>query len=384
MRKLRVGLMLVGLLAVTTPGMAQVPGSMDPLGLITSGAVLPYLGQGALDGAMSFLEVYAPVSGTSVHMFFFDVNCVRTGESAGVELTTNDVEIFRLDNTGPLQPTTGLVTIGSSSADGFSLEPLNNPIHARVLWVNTAQDFARVLEPIAISTIDNDRYDGTGTWSPLRTGATFFAPVETGGFHTTLYFVCPNTNIHGASSTSAFPNSRFPQIVPGFQLPGLPTPLRFLVFDDDEAPLRDVVGSCNCLTIKPVTDISSIYADASDPERVGTYTEVVGGTRSATPAVCDVDETENTLVVGQKNPGNVCQLVPTCVAGGSAICVTVPGSQQFRQITAGTVAGGPFSFTAYRAITAGGFDIFGRLSTANRCDLQPLSDATLCDATGGR
>jgi len=354
---------------------------MDPLGLITSGAVLPYLGAGTPDGAMSFLEVYAPVAATSVHMFFFDVSCVRTGESAGLDLTANDVAIFRLDNTGPLQPTTGLVTIGSQSADGFSLLPLESEIHARVLWVNAAQDFVRVLEPIAISTVDN--INGTGTWSPLRTGATFFAPVEIGGFHTTLYFICPNTNIHGGA-TSAFPTSRFPALIPAPQLAGLTTPLRFLVFDDEENPLRDVLGTCNCLTIKPITDISSVYADASNPERVGTYTEVVGGTRAATPAVCSISVVENTLVIGVKNPGNACALVPTCVAGGSAVCTTVPGSQQFQQITAGIVAGGPFSFTGYRAITAGGLDIFGRLSNGNRCDLQPGTDPTLCIATGGR
>jgi len=56
MRKLMVGLMMVvGLLAVTPPAMAQVPGSLDPVGLITSGAVLPFLGQGLNVGGMSFL-----------------------------------------------------------------------------------------------------------------------------------------------------------------------------------------------------------------------------------------------------------------------------------------------------------------------------------------
>jgi hypothetical protein len=379
MRTLRLGLMLVGLLAVATPGMAQMPiaGSMDPLGLITSGAVLPYLGQGTPDGAMSFLEVYAPISSASVHMFFFTADCLRTGDSANIDLTPNDVEVFRLDDTGPSQPTSGLVTLGKQSADGFSLDPflVPNVIQARVLWVNAAQDFARVLEPIAISTLDNERSGGGGTWSPLRTGATFFAPVETHAFHTTIYFVCPNTNIHGSSSSSAFPNSRFPQIVPAFAAPALvtSTPLRFLVYDDEENLLRDVAGFCNCLTIRPVSDISSVYADASHPDRVGTYTEVVGGTRGGTPAVCSISSVEQTLVVGQKNPGNVCDLVPTCVVGGSSVCTTNPGTQQFQQTTAPTAAGGPFSFTGYRAIQANGFDIFGRLSNGSKCDLQPGS-----------
>ena len=65
MRKLMVGLvMVVGLLAVTPlamPAMAQgslaAPGSLDPVGLITSGAVIPFLGQGLGIGGMSFLEL---------------------------------------------------------------------------------------------------------------------------------------------------------------------------------------------------------------------------------------------------------------------------------------------------------------------------------------
>lgn len=392
MRKLWVGLMMVGLLAVAAPGMAQTPGSLDPLGLITSGAVLPYLGAGTPDGAMSFLEIYAPVGPTSAHMFFFDVACVRTGESAQVDLTTNDVEIFRLDNTGATQPTSGLVTIGSASTDGFTLVPLSNAIHARVIWVNTAQDFARVLEPIALSTIDNDSRVGgtfgTGTWNPLRTGATFFAPVEAGGFHTTIYFVCPNTNIQNHVNPpprGAFSDLTFPVLVPAPQLAGQTTPLRVRVYDDEEVFLRDVTSSCNCLTIKPVTDISTVYADVSDSERIGTYTEVEGGTRTAIPGVCSQTVTELTIAIGTPNPGNFCNLVPTCIVGGPAICTTIPGNQQFQQTTAPTVAGGPFSFTGYRAITAGVFDIFGRLSNGNRCDLQGLTSGTnrtTCLGTG--
>ena len=70
MRKLMVGLvMVVGLLAVTPlamPAMAQLaaPGSLDPVGLITSGAVIPFLGQGLAGGGMSFLELLAPVTST--------------------------------------------------------------------------------------------------------------------------------------------------------------------------------------------------------------------------------------------------------------------------------------------------------------------------------
>ena len=118
MRKLMVGLvMVVGLLAVTPlamPAMAQIsisaPGSLDPVGLITSGAVIPFLGQGLQNGGMSFLELLAPVDFTEVHMFLFDSACVRGGPSINVPLTANDVALLRIDNIGGPAPTSGLIT----------------------------------------------------------------------------------------------------------------------------------------------------------------------------------------------------------------------------------------------------------------------------------
>ena len=74
MRKLIVGLVAVGLLAVAGPAKAQMA---DPLGLIASGAVIPYVGStgiavvnsatGALTstfenvGSLAILEVASPV-----------------------------------------------------------------------------------------------------------------------------------------------------------------------------------------------------------------------------------------------------------------------------------------------------------------------------------
>ena len=109
MRKLMVGLvMVVGLLAVSPPAKAQgslaAPGSLDPVGLITSGAVIPFLGEGLAGGGMSFLELYAPVGFTNVHMFLFDAACVRRGPSLNVELTPNDIALLRIDNIPTDQP----------------------------------------------------------------------------------------------------------------------------------------------------------------------------------------------------------------------------------------------------------------------------------------
>src|SRR5205085_12626413 len=109
MRKLMLGLMVVGLLAVAAvPAMAQ---TADPLVLISSGAVLSYFGsQGStafgsttnasseplVPGSLSFLEVAAPVLGNlQLHMSLFGANCGRGPETVGLAPTSTDVQLFR-------------------------------------------------------------------------------------------------------------------------------------------------------------------------------------------------------------------------------------------------------------------------------------------------
>jgi hypothetical protein len=355
MRKLMVGLMVVGLLSVTAPAMAQIPGSQDPLSLITSGAVLPFLGEGLEGGGgLSILELAAPVGATTVHMFLFDANCVRGGPSVNVELTPNDSALVRIDNIGGGAPTSGLVTAAAAEASGFQLIPWNTAngemLHARTLWANANGNFVRAMDPIAVSTFDNDLLDGAGTWDPLRTAATFFAPLETADIHTTIYFVCPNTNIQRSGSSALSSGAGFPAIFPAFQLAGTPTPLRIRVYDDDENLLRDVTSSCNCLTIRRVTDLDPVYASATLAPN-GTYTEVEGGTTTAVPAVCSTSQ----LV--QPSSSNPCPVDPN----GSGF--------QFALVTPAVPAGGPFSFVAYRSIVAGEFDVFNRTNNGARCNI---------------
>ncbi|HEV8437197.1 MAG TPA: hypothetical protein VGT40_03790 [Methylomirabilota bacterium] len=307
-----VGLVAVALLAVAAPAWAQVSslGMGDPLGLINSGAVMPYVGSPAIGGvspgSISFLEVYSPVGGNAgFHMFFFDANCVKSPVSVGLPLTTNDVEILRIDNIDPGVPADGLVTAAGVDQSGFSLQPLNNPIHARTLWINGGQDFARVLEPIML---DHAEFVGQLlSWSPLRTAATFFAPLEQGGFHTTIYLVCPNNKInsHTASDNAVFPSPLFPELIPNPQGGGLATGLQARVYDDEEVFLRDFTTTCNCLTARAVTALSTVFADVNFAPR-GTFTELEGISGTATHA-----------------------------------------------------------FYGWRAIQAGGLDIFGRLSNGN-------------------
>jgi len=388
MRKLMVGLMMVvGLLAVTPPAMAQslvVPGSGDPVGLITSGAVLPFLGQGNAPGGtgLSFLELLAPVDFTTVHMFLFDANCVRNGPSINVELTPNDVAIFRIDQVGP---PTGLVTAARADNAGFTLLPwrpdFGEAIAARTLWANSNGNFVRVIDPIALATLDDIVPTGTGGWHPMRTAAAFFAPFEGGGLHTTLYFVCPNANIqrHVPSNGGALnPNSGFPIIFPNLAAAGATTPLRVRVYDDEESLLRDVTSSCSCLTIRPVTDIDAVYASAVEAPN-GTYTEVEGFARqTVTPPVCDLQVIDQLLVPNTPNIGNGCQGAPLGCSFAAGTCVG-----QFHQITPAVSQDTPYSFVAYRAITVPGFDVFGRVAGGSSCHIG--GNATdPCTFTGGR
>jgi hypothetical protein len=280
-------MVLLMLLMVAGPAVAQ---TADPLGLVSSGAVLPYFGsQGSTafgsatnahseplsPGSMSFLEVAAPVLGNlQFHMFFFSANCTRGPESVGLPLTTNDIQLFRLDYNNSLNPVDGLVTAAQVDQSGFALIPIPiiTPLHMRVLWVNAGEDFMRTLEPIAIQNAES--LSVNGTWNPMRTGATFFAPLEGNGVTTTMYFICPRSTIAGHLGNPAFPETVFPALVPPAPV-GL-TPLRLRVYDDEEGFLRDVQSTCDCLTVRTVTNLSPVYADATAAP-FGTYTEVEGG-----------------------------------------------------------------------------------------------------------
>jgi hypothetical protein len=278
--------------------------SGDPLGLITSGAVLPFVGGGTnFPGSMSFLEVASPNSDNSLHAFFFDANCNRGTISIPIDLTTNGLTVMRIDDKDPKVPD-GLLTIAQAPSGIAPFTPIEAPIHARILWVNSANNIGRVLEPIAVSNLDTQ---DTFSWNPLRSGATFHAPLEGGGTSTSLLLVCPNSLV-----TGAFPSPTFP---------AAPTTASFLdglVYDTDENLLVNLRFPCKCLQITKVTDLAPAYADASQAPN-GTYTELYGE------------------------------------PSGSS--VTRP------------------SFTGYRSIrvspTTPSFDLFGRLSNASACDLNP-------------
>jgi hypothetical protein len=392
MRKLTVGLIAVALLATAAPARAQWA---DPLGLIASGLIIPYVGNGNISpGSFSFLEVYAPVRDESgFHMFFFDTTCARRGDSVGLPLTANDVALLRVDNLGGANPVEGLIAAADVDGTGFNLIPMASAVHARVLWV-TGQGTVRTLEPISIwnpETAPVFFNQIAYTWNPLRSGATFFAPHEGGGLATTIYFVCPTTNITNDINNfnaGAFPiNSGFPPLLDqSLESPlpaGTPTPLRVRVFDTDERFLRDVTHTCTCLSASPVLSISQVYGSAVEaPE--GTYTEIEGASTKAVPAGCGANQVGVVNQPADDAGGPVPP--PTCgvafattvvgpgvpcgngdPAGPSGQCITY---NLFNVITPAIPAKGPVVFTGYRGIRFGAADVFGRLSNGNALSIQ--------------
>jgi hypothetical protein len=268
MRKVTTGVIVaLGLLGIVAPAIAQ---TADPLGLIKFGALVPFFGGGQGTGETWLLEVFAPVGEVlDLHLVFFDSAGNRVGPSVGLPLTTNDTG-FVSSNSVPSLPTRGLLAITSVAADGFTPVPLSNPIHARMYWFSPAQNFI-VLEPISVQ-----HAEAAGlTWNPLRTGATFFAPLENSTSASTLVLICPNQNV----ITAAFPPSRFPELVPHPVASG-PTPLRIRVYDTNEAFLGNLTATCDVLSSIPLTSLSSIYSDATIAS-AGTYTEIEGGDNSA-------------------------------------------------------------------------------------------------------
>jgi len=287
-----VGLLVGSLLVGAVPAMAQIQGGIgDPQTLAASGVLMPFFTSGFI-GTVATLQLASPVSDNPrTHMLFFDNTCARIPISAGIPLTTNDIAFFQVGSAqfGPVATgTNGLITIANANATGQSLLPLeaNHPLHARLYEFSTTDGRSRVIEPVILNT--EEFPSPAHWWSPLRTGATFFAPLQTTLVQTDLVLICPIATIQGATGAAfgsdtgggagdvTFTNTGFPQINPRFPATA-PTVdnIGVNVFDTNEVFLRDFTIRCRC--IEPFSAIAaSIHPIFADPVNApfGTYTEL--------------------------------------------------------------------------------------------------------------
>jgi hypothetical protein len=287
-----VALLVGGLIAGAAGGAAAqgIQGGIgDPLTLAASGVVVPFFTSGNL-GGVATVQIASPVGANpDVHLFFYRADCTRIPVSAGFPLTTNDIGFLQVaDIIAPFSPgSDGLVTIAKASQSGFSLVPLDNPIHARLYQFSAADGRSRVLEPIIINTAEFPSL--AHWWSPLRTGATFFAPLQTPTVNTDLYLICPLATIVGnglgepaafgndtGGTDLAFTTSGFPQINPRLpNFPGTANNIRVRVYDTNEVFLRDFTTTCTCVTkFETITSIVAGVYDNPGIAPFGTYTEL--------------------------------------------------------------------------------------------------------------
>jgi hypothetical protein len=295
MRAVIVALMFV--LVVTGSARADIiaGGTADPLGLFQIGAVVPFFGS---TGNQAYLEIESPVgdngstaSTNPVHVRFFRADC-SASTSVNVPMSANDVAFLTLaDGTGGLAPYDGLAVI-AGGVGSLSLSGLANPLHARSHWVNVSGDFARTVDPIVIAN-----YEGPlQTWSPLRTGAQFYAPLDDPSVQTSIVFICPSVAITGCLPVGPAPpcSTLVPSLIAGAPPLDYPSPrpvtgadsnavIRGVVYDDDELSLRDITTTCDCVTIRRVTELEpTVYADPVLAAN-GTYTELRGGEPGVEP-----------------------------------------------------------------------------------------------------
>jgi hypothetical protein len=268
----------------------QVQGGIgDPLTLAASGVVIPFFTSGVL-GTVATLQVASPVANNpDAHMFFFDSTCARIPISVGIPLTTNDIAFQQIGSAqgGPVASgTDGLITLARADFSGFTLLPFldGNPVHARLYEFNAENGRSLVLEPIVVNTAEFPSV--AHWWSPLRTAATFFAPLQTTGIHTDLVLICPLATIEGLSGAAfgadpggagdaQFTNTGFPQINPRFPSAFVPNQIRVRLYDTNEVFKRDFTISCHCTEgfVSIADSISPFYANA-DELPGGSYTEL--------------------------------------------------------------------------------------------------------------
>jgi hypothetical protein len=265
MRKLIVGLMVVGLLALAAgPASAVDNGTANVLGLISSAVIQPFWSAGA---SFTIIELTVPTNGLGGNYgaIFFDAACNRD-QSIPITLTTNDILTFVPDDFGINY--NGLMVLAATINHLTALPiPDSFALHSRGHWVDAATDAVRVIDPIAVYSPET--VAPAQTWSPLRSAASWSNPLEDALFQTTIFLVCPSSQVLAeippangfpAPPAIAFGASRDTSGITG------------VIYDADEFPLRDIRVPCVCITPLPVLTINAVYGDPT--EALLFYTEL--------------------------------------------------------------------------------------------------------------
>jgi hypothetical protein len=265
---------MLALLVGAGPAAAQFG---DPLGLIASGGLQPFVSSGSSITVAEFASPVNCLSGPSAtcpfpsfHLVFFNDLCTR-GLSKALPLTTNDVEVVVTSVLGS-GFTNGLIAFGVTGATGAELLPLTWPVFARAHEINFLDDYIRSIDPISII-----HGEAGLLWNRMRTGAAFWAPQDGSLFRTSLYLVCPNANIQArdVGPGGVFTQVSFPDLDPDSAAvfgTDLSASIQGVVFDEEEEFLNDLFITCNCLTIRTLASIGGPYLLPG-----GTYTELLGG-----------------------------------------------------------------------------------------------------------
>jgi hypothetical protein len=228
-------------------------GSGDTLGLIASGAIQPFW---ALGANITLIEITSPVGFNPFgHVVFFDANCTRDF-SIPIDLTINDVLIFSVDDFIPAPAYNGLAVI-VASLNHLTAIPLRNAVHVRGRWINIALDFIREVTPI---TLQHAETVPVQTWNPMRSAASFGAPLEDALFHTEIFLNCPSAAVVAEVPVAAgFPVSP----LFAFAFTKSTALINGVIYDSDEFPLRDIRIPCTCQSMFPLLDLNPVYGDPS-------------------------------------------------------------------------------------------------------------------------
>jgi hypothetical protein len=254
MRRFAIGLMLV--MCLILPGQADAFWA-DPLGLISSAVIQPYVSS----GSFTVVELTSPVFwNIPIEGFWFDAFCFRL-ISFPRPLTRNDITLFSPEEYGVLGD--GLLVL-AYSFNNQQLRPIppNTPIHSRGHWVNIALDYIRVIDPIAVSSPESVP---APSYSPLRSAASWTnpqVPVDTAvPFDNAIWFVCPSGVVPGDAIGvyEALPATL------GFPAPPAVVNQLFLRVFEDELFVFDRIINCFCFFPFNLGDSSFPYTRAPRP-----------------------------------------------------------------------------------------------------------------------